>query len=120
MAITYKETVTYQDLIDDVIDKIKNLCINVDKAPSLPNEIKPGYEWRLSQFTRKSTNDCWAKAVIEGNTLLSDTLNKQVASSTVTSQFNSFLSSVILFVVFFFLVVFFFSSAIRLFFLLEI
>lgn len=94
MAITYKETVTYQDLIDDVIDKIKNLCINVDKAPSLPNEIKPGYEWIMSQFTRQSNNDCWAKATIEGNSLLSDTLNKQVASSTVRSQFNSFLSSV--------------------------
>lgn len=90
---TYSNIVTYQNLIDDVVEKIVNLCINVDKDPNLPNVIKPGYSWRLSQFTRKSTNDCWANAVIEGNTLLADTLNIRVSSDIVRSQFNSFLTS---------------------------
>ena len=103
------KVITYQDLIDDVIDKIKNLCINVDNDPmdpeserKLPNEIKPGYTWIISQFTRKTSNDCWAKATIEGSNLLANTLSKKVlsgtddkdpASDTVKYQFNDFLNT---------------------------
>lgn len=90
---TYSNIVTYQNLIDDVVEKIKNLCINVDKDPNLPDVIKPTHSWILSQFTRKSENDCWARATVEGNTLLTDTLNKRVTEATVRSQFNSFLTS---------------------------
>lgn len=102
MAITYNETVTYQDLINDVIDKIKNLCINVDKNPSLPKELNPvgtpdddDKERIISQFTRKTENDCWAKFTIESknNSLLANTLNKKVTSSTVAAQLNSFLDT---------------------------
>ena len=111
MAITYNETVTYQDLINDVIDKIKNLCINVDKNPSLPKELNPvgtpdddDKERIISQFTRKTENDCWAKFTIESknNSLLANTLNKKVLSGandkdpapdTVKGQLNSFLKT---------------------------
>lgn len=84
---TYNDVVTYQDLIDNVIDKISSFCINVGLTQTelnskIPDHIRPGYSWILD-----NNQSCWVKATVSSNSLC-----KPVALTTVKDQFNAFLN----------------------------
>ncbi len=91
--MAYSGSVTYKDLIDELVIAITNYCENVDKNVSLPDQLKPGSVALSRYLSRKSTNDMWAKAVVVDNDTEYNNLIRSVSSTTVRNQLNEFFSA---------------------------
>ena len=90
----YTGTITYKDLITNLVNAISGYCQNINKDAILPDAMNPEKEPRiLKQFSRKKTNDCWAKGKpvdkLDGGLSLI-MLAKSVTSDTVKTQLNKF------------------------------
>lgn len=48
MSISFGQTISYQDMFDNTVNKIVNMCVNVDKT--IPNELRYGYTYRIASF----------------------------------------------------------------------
>lgn len=102
MTITQNKVITYNDLITSAIQRIKNLCKNIDTLPTdLPAEFKNGsvlqvaskyFPQTLMNATRYQEIDRAAHTSVLKVTI-SDDILKAVPSSTVESDFLNFIKS---------------------------
>lgn len=78
MAVEVGNIITYSDLVDQVVNRIKSVCVNIDGyKDTVPTVLRSGQSYTLNNGTCRCTFT--APYVAETNT---------VSSSTVANQIN--------------------------------
>ena len=96
MSLTTGQTIKYKNAVDAVLAQIKKVCQNIDALPSgLPNAFVNNKSWQVASkdVSYVTGNGTTGTFTLTATATVNDTILKAVPSSTVNSQFNSFLTS---------------------------
>lgn len=95
MSINSGSKITYQDLVNLVLNTIKSKCQNIDSISSnVPSQLRNGYSRTIDGGTIQCQwGDRPSWATLSTVLRLNDSYLNVVSSSTVANQFNSFMIS---------------------------
>ena len=89
MAIGFGQTISYQDMFDNTVDKIVNMCVNVDKE--IPANLQTGYQYNIGTFQGTPSGGSPNYFGLRG--VVSDTSIVQRTRADVVENLNDFLNA---------------------------
>ena len=87
-----KYKATYNDLVENVISKIKTICQNVDSlSSSIPNQMKNGVATNVARYSFNTANHGIQHLTVTST--VNDSIMTAVPLSTIRSDLNNFLNN---------------------------
>ena len=88
--MAFSGSITYSTIINGLLSAIVGYCKNIGRNAELPPELTPGSVALERYFSRKKTNDAWAKVTVVTDDDEYNNLISAVSYDTVKNQLNQF------------------------------